>query len=267
MGRKLAFLVLAGLVLVLAGLVLVAGVAMLKSGQSGTEALWRWSDGGRWLLPLVSVSALIDSVNPCAFSVLLLTVAFLFSIGRLRSNIVQIGMAYIAGLYTVYLLIGLGLLQTLHLFDTPHFMAFVGAIALVLLGAVNIAGEVVPRFPIRLAIPHSAHRSMAVLMERASLPTAFALGGLVGVCEFPCSGGPYLMVLGLLHDQATYHAGLGYLVLYNAIFVLPLVLLLLAASDPTLLGKVQQWQQDRRRAMRLGGGGAMMALGALILAM
>jgi hypothetical protein len=44
------------------------------------------------------------------------------------------------------------------------------------------------------------------------------------------------------------------------------VLILLAASDATLLGKVQQWQQEKRRAMRLGGGGAMVALGLLIFA-
>ncbi|MDH4323439.1 MAG: hypothetical protein OEW90_04795, partial [Betaproteobacteria bacterium] len=124
----------------------------------------------------------------------------------------------------------------------------------------------VPAFPVKLAIPQAAHHKMAVLMERASIPTALALGGLVGVCEFPCTGGPYLMAVGLLHDQATYYAGVGYLLLYNVIFVLPLVLILLVASNASLLGKVQQWQQDRRRAMRLGGGGAMVALGLLIFA-
>ena len=259
MDRRLTFIVAAGVVL-------AATIAMFQFGSAGTAALWSASEGGRWLLPLVIVAALIDSVNPCAFSILVLTVAFLLSIGKLRSNVLQIGAAYIIGLFFVYLLIGLGLLQTLHLFDTPHFMASVGAGLLVLLGLINIANEVVPAFPIKLAIPQAAHRKMAVLMERASVPTALALGGLVGVCEFPCTGGPYLMVLGLLHDQATYYTGVGYLLLYNVIFVLPLVLILLAASHTSVLGKVQQWQQEKRRAMRLGGGGAMVALGLLIFA-
>lgn len=250
-----------------AGILLAAIIAMFQFGSAGTAALWSASDGGRWLLPLVIVAALIDSVNPCAFSILLLTVAFLLSIGKLRSNVMQIGAAYIVGLFFVYLMIGLGLLQTLHLFDTPHFMASVGAGLLVLLGMINLANEFVPAFPVKLAIPQAAHRRMAVLMERASVPTALALGGLVGVCEFPCTGGPYLMVLGLLHDQTTYYTGVGYLLLYNVIFVLPLVLILLAASDASLLGKVQQWQQEKRRAMRLGGGGAMVALGLLIFAL
>lgn len=260
MERKLTFIVAAAILL-------AAIIAMFQFGSAGTAALWSASDGGRWLLPLVAVAALIDSVNPCAFSILLLTVAFLLSVGKLRSSVLQIGLAYIAGVFFVYLLIGLGLLQTLHLFDTPHFMASVGAALLVLLGLINLANEFVPAFPVRLAIPQAAHRRMAVLMERASMPTALALGALVGVCEFPCTGGPYLMVLGLLHDQATYYTGVGYLLLYNVIFVLPLILILLAASDATLLGKVQQWQQEKRREMRLGGGGAMVALGLLIFAL
>lgn len=249
------------------GAAFAATIALFKYGSGGTAALWSLSEGGQWLLPLIAVAALIDSVNPCAFSILLLTVAFLLSIGKLRSNVLQIGSAYIAGLFVVYLLIGLGLLQTLHIFETPHFMANVGAGLLVLLGLINITNEFVPAFPIKLAIPHSAHKKMAVLMERASAPTAAALGALVGICEFPCTGGPYLMVVGLLHDHATYYAGVGYLLLYNVIFVSPLVLILLFASDKSLLGKVQQWQQHRRGAMRLWGGAAMVALGLFILAL
>jgi len=260
MERKLTWVIAAGVTFALT-------VALFKYSSGGTAALWSASEGGQWLLPLIAVAALIDSVNPCAFSILLLTVAFLLSIGKLRSNVLQIGSAYIVGLFVVYLLIGLGLLQTLHIFDTPHFMANVGAGLLVLLGLVNVTNEFVPAFPIKLAIPHSAHKKMAVLMERASMPTAVVLGGLVGICEFPCTGGPYLMVLGLLHDQTSYYTGVGYLLLYNVIFVSPLVLILLFASDNSLLGKVQQWQQQRRRGMRLWGGAAMVALGLFIFAM
>src|SRR3970040_2157778 len=174
MDRKLALVVSAGVSLAVV-------VMLFKLGNFGTATLWNVSEGGRWLLPLVGVAALIDSVNPCAFSILLLTIAFLLSIGKLRSNVLQIGSSYIAGVFVVYLLIGLGLLQTLHIFDTPHFMANVGAGLLVLLGVINVMNEFVPAFPIKLAIPQAAHRRIAVLMERASVPTAFLLGGLVGV--------------------------------------------------------------------------------------
>jgi cytochrome c biogenesis protein CcdA len=259
MTKKLSFL--------LAGTLLLFGtVYLFRLENIGTTALWNLSEGGKWLLPLIAVAALIDSINPCAFSVLILTIAFLLSIGKLRSSVLAIGGAYILGIFLVYLVIGLGLLQTLHIFDTPHFMAKVGASLLIALGLINITKEFFPAFPLRLAIPHVAHRKIAVLMEKASVPTAVVLGALVGLCEFPCTGGPYLMVLGLLHDHATYYTGAAYLTLYNLIFVLPLVLILLIASDQTLLAKVQGWQQGERRVMRWGGGLAMVMLGAAILA-
>ena len=253
-------------ILIIASLSLFALVYIFRLGNIGTTALWNLSERGTWLLPLVAVAALIDSINPCAFSILLLTIAFLLSVGKLRSSVLSIGSAYIFGIFLVYLLIGLGLLQTLHIFDTPHFMAKVGASLLLLLGAINIANELFPKFPLRLAIPHVAHRRIAVLMEKASVPTAVALGVLVGLCEFPCTGGPYLMVLGLLHDNVTYYTGVSYLFLYNLIFILPLVLILLIASDKALLAKVQAWQQSERKSMRWGGGIAMLLLGMIVFA-
>jgi cytochrome c-type biogenesis protein len=250
--------------LVVFGLALVGLVVFFRLNSGSTAALWGFSDGGNWLLPLVLVAALIDSFNPCAFSVLLLTIAFLFSIGKLRSNIIRIGSFYIAGVFAVYILIGLGILQTLHLFNTPHFMAKVGATLLIILGLINLINEFFPRFPIKLKIPAISHRWLASLMEKGSLPTAFALGILVGLCEFPCTGGPYLLVLGLLHDQSTFWSGLGYLVLYNLMFILPLVIILLVAGDQQLLTKVSMWKKSNIRAMKLYGALAMIALGLII---
>ena len=249
------------------GVLLVGSVLLFQSGNVGTTALWHLSNEGKWLLPLVIVASLIDSINPCAFSILVLTIAFLFSLGRLRSGVLEIGSSYILGIFLVYTLIGLGILQVLHLFDTPHFMAKVGASLLIALGLINLANNFFPAFPVKLKIPHAAHNKIAGLMEKASLPSAFALGGLVGLCEFPCTGGPYLMVLGLLHDQTTFAAGLGYLMLYNVIFVLPLAIILLIASDKTLIEKVEGWKKQSAKSMRLWGGGvAMVALGLIIFA-
>lgn len=250
--------------LIALAVVLLGVILFFRFSPGGSQYLWEMSQEGKFLLPLVGVAALIDSINPCAFSVLLLTIAFLFSLGRLREDILKIGGFYIAGLFTVYVLIGLGLLQALHLFNTPHFMAKAGATLLVALGLLNLINHFFPRFPLRLGIPRAAHTKMGELMERASLPAAFALGALVGLCEFPCTGGPYLMILGLLHDKTTYLSGLGYLGLYNLIFVLPLVVILGLASNQVLLDKVQEWKKRETGNMRLYGGIAMVALGLLI---
>ncbi len=95
------------LILIVIVLILIAGVLFLKSQSSGTGFLYGLSNSGKWLFPLVTAGALIDSLNPCAFSVLLLTIAFLFSLESLRIKILKVGAAYIFGIFVVYYLIGL----------------------------------------------------------------------------------------------------------------------------------------------------------------
>lgn len=231
----------------------------------GAAAVWAISANGQWLLPVVVVASLLDSINPCAVSILLLTVAFLVSLGKLRGRILSLGAAYIVGIFAVYMLIGLGIFQVLHLFNTPHFMAKVGTGVLLVVGVLHIINEFWPAFPIKFRLPGATHRRMATLMNKASLPAAVALGALVGLCEFPCTGGPYLMVLGLLHDQRTYFSGFSYLLLYNLIFILPLGLILLLASEEGLLAKVQDWKKREIGRLRLWSGVAMIILGLLIL--
>jgi cytochrome c biogenesis protein CcdA len=254
------FTILLGIIVLLLG-----GVLFFRFSDGAAGLLWGVSKQGQWLLPLVAVTALIDSVNPCAFSILLLTIAFLFGVGRSRRDIMKIGGVYVAGIFAAYFLIGLGILQALHLFNAPHFMAKIGAVLLVVLGLISVMNEYVPSFHVSLRIPHAAHAAMSRLMEQATVPTALALGLLVGLCEFPCTGGPYLLVLGLLHDRGTYVSGLGYLILYNVIFVLPLILILMVASSATLVERVKAWQQKERFLMRVGGGVVMVVLGLLIL--
>ena len=246
-------------------LAIIGFVFASRVGWIDAQFIWTISNEGKWLLPLIGISALIDSINPCAFSILILTIAFLFSIGQLRTRVIQIGGIYIFGIFLSYILIGLGLLHAFHLFNTPQFMGKLGAFLLIVLGSINLMNEFNPNFPIKLKIPAAAHHKMAQLMDKGSMPAAFGLGALVGICEFPCTGGPYLMVLGLLHDQGTYLRGLGYLLLYNLIFILPLVIILLLAGNEKVTKKIQIWQGQERGMMRFGGGLAMIALGVVIL--
>ncbi|MBI2037129.1 MAG: hypothetical protein HYT14_02100, partial [Candidatus Liptonbacteria bacterium] len=81
------------------GAVLFGAIALLLFGGSSAAFVWKISNGGTWLLPLVIVAALLDSINPCAFSILLLTVAFLFSLGRARGEILAIGGIYLLGIF------------------------------------------------------------------------------------------------------------------------------------------------------------------------
>lgn len=243
----------------------ILGIIALKFSPATSTLIWNMSNGGAWLLPLVLVSSLLDSVHPCSFSILLITIAFLFGLQMTREKILKLGGLYIAGIFTSYLLIGIGLLKVLHLFNTPHFMGKLGATLLIIFGIVNLLNRFFPNMPIKLKMPSITHRPMAALMEKTSAVAAFGLGLLVGICQFPCMGGPYLMVIGLLHDQVTYATGFWYLFLYNVILIVPLALVLWVAADKLMVDKMQEWKLNNLARVRLIAGVAMIVLGALIL--
>lgn len=243
----------------------LTGLILFKNSPSASSIVWSISNQGAWLLPLVIVASLLDSIHPCSFSILLITIAFLFGMQMSRRKILSVGGVYIAGIFIAYFLIGLGILQVLHLFNTPHFMGKLGSALLIVFGAISLIGGLFPRFPIKLKIPSVSHTAMGKLMEKASIPAAFALGILVGICQFPCMGGPYLMVIGLLHDSVTYLKGFGYLLFYNLILILPLIVVLLISADKAIVDKVQTWKRDNLKEARIWTGLVMILLGILIL--
>lgn len=181
-------------------------------------------------LGVVTTAALLDSINPCAISVLILTVGFLLSLQKTKKEILKIGLTYILALYLTYLFIGLGVLRALSFFGFPNFIARIGATILALTGLINLAGYFIPNFPIKLKISNSAHGVLAKYMAKATYPSVFVLGILVGLYEFPCTGGPYLSILSLVNHTQTFATGLWYLIYYNFIFVLPLIIILLISS-------------------------------------
>ena len=214
---------------------------------------------------VITFSALVDSLNPCAFSVLFLTVAFLFSLGRERKFILKTGLMYILGIAFTYVAIGLGVLKVLSFFDVPNGMAKFGAFAIIIFGLIGLINEFFPSFPIKLKIPNSAHLIIAKYMEKASFISAFLMGILVGLFEFPCTGGPYLLVLGMLHDHGTFWFGFLYLIFYNVVFVFPLLVALLFSVDRKVAEKIDILRRQETKKARLTVALIMIVLGLLIL--
>ncbi len=217
------------------------------------------------LLPTLTLAAIVDSINPCAISVLLLTVGFLFSLNKDRNHILKIGLVYIAAIYAVYVSIGLGILQALTLFGIPRMFGKFGAIFIIGAGVINIINHYFPKFPIKLKIPDNAHPQLAQFIQKATVPSAVILGILVGLYEFPCTGGPYLMILGLLHDKASFIQGLMYLLYYNIIFVAPLIAILWFASQKAVYEKVGKWRNDQMTKLGIWDALIMIILGMVIL--
>ena len=215
-------------------------------------------------LPVIVVSALIDSINPCAISVLFLTITFLFSLGKNRKFVLLSGSVYILAIAIIYTLIGLGALQALSFLNVPNIMAKIGASILLLYSIIGLVNEFFPNFPIKLKIPESTHSTLAKVISKGSIPAFFILGSLVALFEFPCTGGPYLFVLTLLHDYTTFWKGFWYLIIYNFVFVLPLILILAFATNRIMIEKIDKLRRLETKKARVILLLVLMTFGVLI---
>lgn len=202
-------------------------------------------------LPVITTAAILDSLNPCAISVLLLTVGFLISLESSRRKILGIGSLYIIGIFVTYILIGLGVLSALSFFGFPKAITKIGAALLAISSILNLLESYYPKFPISLGIPQFIKPKLGQLMYKASGLAAFGMGILVGLFEFPCTGGPYLFILSLLHDSATLSIGTLLLIYYNLIFVSPLVLILALASQPAITQRIQEYRKTHSKNLAL----------------
>lgn len=217
------------------------------------------------MFAVITASAFLDGLNPCAFAVLLFFIAFLFTIKKTRAKIWKMGMVYIGAIFLAYLLIGLGIAQAIIMSGAPHLMAKVGAYLVITLGVIQLLGIAFPWFPVRLRIPLDTKATLEKWMFKATLPTSFVGGFLVGLCTFPCSGGIYVAIIGLLAAKTTVTQGIVWMLWYNLIFVAPLFLLLLAATNKKMTEKLEKIEQAQSRHIKLLIGGSMIALGAMIL--
>lgn len=215
-------------------------------------------------LPAIVIAAIIDSINPCAFAVLIFLLAYLTSLGE-RRRILKVGVTYIATVFIVYFVAGLGLLTVVQQLGYTGIVFTIAAVIAILAGLINIAEVLLKREIFTLAIPVSKKAAIDEYVKRASVPSAIILGAVVSMVELPCTGGVYLAILGLIGDRMTLIEGIPYLLLYNLIFVLPLILILLVVYWGGTPERMEAYRAGSRRWVRLLIGIMMVALGAAML--
>lgn len=228
-------------------------------------------------LPAVLGAALVDSVNPCAFALLLVFVATMLAMvqrqvatvdaAHARGWLLSRGGVYVFGIFLTYLVLGFGLLGALELAGTLSNTMLVSKAAAVFalgLSLLMLQEALLPELGTRLTAHVGASR-LRKTVSRLGVPGLFGAGVLVGLCTVPCSGAVYLAVLALLSAQATALAGAGYLVLYNLVFVAPLVAILALASSPPVYRRMARWQLHHRASLKLGTGVAAIGVGLLTL--
>ena len=163
-----------------------------------------------------------------------------------------LGGLYVFSVFVVYLLAGFGLLfflASLPLALTEYLSISVGII-IILAGLLEIKDFFWYGRGFSLAIPVYFSKKLHGLASKTTIPGVILLGAFVSAVELPCTGAPYLAIITLLSQYFDFTA-LMLLILYNIIFVLPLIVILFLVASGKKLQEIKKWKQDTRGVMRL----------------
>ncbi|MBI2448521.1 hypothetical protein HYV44_03140 [Candidatus Microgenomates bacterium] len=218
------------------------------------------------MLYLVIINGLIDSFNPCAIGVLLSYLAIALSLRVKRSAFISFGLVYILATYATYFLIGLGMLKVMHLFGVHNFFGWLAAILILFLGVFHLKEYFWPHLRVPFLSDFLSRCRMPRWNREVTIASALVLGFLIGICEFPCSGGVYLATVGLLTVKATFWQGIFYLLAYNAMFILPLVIIFVSIGNALVFSHLQKLQTSTFAIVKLIMGISMLVSGGLLLA-
>ncbi len=213
-------------------------------------------------LPLVIITALIDSVNPCAFGVLLFLMAILISMGSPKRAF-KYGMIYSFIIFVVYLLAGLGLMRIISSLSILEGIKTVVAILIIIAALVEFKDFFFEGKWFSLKIPVSSKPLLEKYARKGTLPAIIILGALVALVELPCTGLIYLGILSLIAENGA--KGILYLVIYNLIFVLPLVFLTWVIYRGAKTDSINNWVQKNKKYMRAAAGIIMILIALFLL--
>lgn len=217
-------------------------------------------------LGLVLGSAAIDSINPCAIGVLILMISVILGGRKSVGRMLFLGGVYILAIFITYLLAGLGLLYFLGLiplFVTEYISITVGSI-IVLFGLVEIKDYFWYGRGFSLGIPTAFTKKIHQMAGNITVPGVILTGAFVAGVELPCTGAPYLAIITILSTNFNFIAFL-MLLLYNIVFVLPLLVILLLVAAGVKLPAIKAWKQESRGLMRLLIGLLLVGLGWLLI--
>lgn len=217
------------------------------------------------LIPLVAITGFLDGIHPCAIAILIFFMAFLITLKRKTKDILGLGAVYIFVIFLTYLGIGVGFFSGMMLFGQHHFFAILGSWLLIFLGLINLKNYFFPQWRLGFKIPRVSNEKIRGILKKSTLPTVIVAAFLVGLCSVPCSGGIYVAITALLASKTTFLTGFLYLLLYNFMFVLPLIILLALSTNPYTLVKLGNWQQKHKKTQKIVMGLLMIIIGALIL--
>jgi len=190
-------------------------------------------------LAAVAVSGLIDGINPCAFATIIFFISYLTLIKRKGREILWVGGIFTLSVFLTYFLIGTGALKMI---TSLSFLPLVRKIFILVTAALALILGVVSLYDYRqfkkkgttkdakLQLPsflknmiHSAIRKNVKLSNYILM--AAVTGFIVSLLELACTGQIYLPIIMFISTIPDLKVNaLFYLLFYNLMFVVPLVL-------------------------------------------
>ncbi len=213
----------------------------------------------------VAAAGLIDGLNPCAFATIVFFISYLTFTGRKGKDILLVGGAFALGVFMTYTLVGFGLLkavQTLPFMATLGHWVYIGAGVLALVLAIlSVSDFLAARRgepdEMRLKLPTAWRRQInKVIREgsrlRAFVAVAFITGFVVSLIELACTGQVYLPTILFVMSVPEMRAqAISYLLLYNILFILPLVVVFGLAYAGTSSQKLAAFVNKQTAAVKL----------------
>ncbi|MCG2719015.1 MAG: hypothetical protein L6408_09330 [Nanoarchaeota archaeon] len=213
-------------------------------------------------IPAVFSAAAVDAINPCAFAVLVILLTTISAAGVKRRALTA-GLAFTASIYISYFLMGIGLYSAIQASGFTHNFYTIVAILAILIGLFNLKDYLWYGKWFIMEVPMSWRpRLKSLLKGVTSTPGAFLIGFAVSLFLLPCTSGPYIVILGLLAKTTTQNYALMLLLLYNFVFILPMLIITFAIYFGfTTTEKLEEWRTKKLETLHLIAGIILILLG------
>ncbi len=227
----------------------------------------------------VIIAALLDSVNPCAIATLLFLISYLSLVGRKGRELIIVGAAFAGGVFVTYLVIGLGLLELVMAANAIRVVRIIlygtfGA-ATAVFGVLSAVDAVRSRRgkheEMKLQLPRFLKREIHRAIRTGVRVRRFAMGAavtgvVISVFEFACTGQVYLPTIAyMVGDPELKTRAVSLLVLYNIIFVLPLIVIFVAARYGMGSGRMEKFARSHMALVKALTAVLFLALAFLLL--
>lgn len=223
-------------------------------------------------IPTILALAAADSVNPCELAVLVLAlVAILTRDPRNRKKVLFTGLSFTLAIFIMYLIYGLFLVEVFSKLTVVDALKvwvyrFLGVVGIIL-GIANIKDYFsYGGLGFKTEVPGKWRPSMKNIIAKISSPGgAFVAGLLVSFFLTPCTMGPYVICCGLLSQLGILQA-LPWLLIYNFVFVLPMIAItLIVYLGFSSIESISGWRESNLRLLHLIAGIILVIVGALLV--